>query len=283
MDFNRVTPPLGLLQGFNLHSYEALGNLARTCNEVFELKMDEEFTKEQFEVAFLGSSSTDNNYFGRSTWFIEHIYVQSERKIIPANETFDPMPKLMEIIYASKMEAVMREGNDGYSRWAKQVELPGCIVSITKIHQAPARKAATANQPATENPPMNHFEIVSNISPELFHLNAPILDQWYAQAALSHSDSVSIRFENNILVEETRSRLTTKLFKSGVRLVDNQKFDFEGLHFSFTKRPYLRHDEHTWSLDYQCKGNLFDNRLLRLLDRLFASEVFFERPPYLEL
>src|SRR5438094_484524 len=40
MDLGHMTPPLSLLQGFNLHSHDALSNLARICNEVFDLEID---------------------------------------------------------------------------------------------------------------------------------------------------------------------------------------------------------------------------------------------------
>src|SRR3954471_19613388 len=33
IDLNRISAPLNLLQGFNLHSHEQLGNIARTCNK----------------------------------------------------------------------------------------------------------------------------------------------------------------------------------------------------------------------------------------------------------
>jgi hypothetical protein len=67
-------------------------------------------------------------------------------------------------------------------------------------------------------------------------------------------------------------RLTTKLYKSGIRLVDRTKLDFDGLIFALDQSG-------SWCLDFNCSGHLHDSRLPRLIDRLFELEVLFEQEP----
>jgi hypothetical protein len=62
-DLKEVGPPLSLLQGFNLHSYGALSNIARQCNEVFELRMNESFSEVEFTGVF--TDGKRGSYFGK--------------------------------------------------------------------------------------------------------------------------------------------------------------------------------------------------------------------------
>jgi hypothetical protein len=102
IDLNRITPPLGLLQGFNLHSHEAIGNIVRICNERFGVKIDESFNPEDFDNITRNIVGRGIGFFGDQTWAVDYISFQTTRPIPSAG--YDPLPILDEICKQAGMK-----------------------------------------------------------------------------------------------------------------------------------------------------------------------------------
>jgi len=254
-DLNRVTPPLSLLQGFNLNSHESMGNLARICNEVFELKLNESFCKEDFDGVFAAVEARQQGFFGKWAWAIEEIQLEIEA-MYGEDETFQPLPKLFELCNSTGVEATADKTSDSI------VHLPGCTIALsTGIKMfgkpQPTRKSVT--------------NVRCRLSPELFDLTAPILDQWRNAAPFQEPCDVSIRFKGHLLAEDQSHKLTTKLYQTGIRLVSAHKFEFEGMNFSF-------HKSYNQVLEFKCAGKLLEAPIRRLLELLFENEVLWEAP-----
>ena len=257
IDLNRVTGPLNLLQGFNLHSHEALANLARICNETFELRIDETFQADDFRGVFAESLYRNGGFFDKYSCAVEKITFHSHVQV-PEAEVFDPFPALQKICHSGGVEILTDEQTDKNQQPQTQIDLPGC--SITAYQSI----LNTGKDPS----PVKDIHISGALSPELFHLNAPLLDNWFREAAFLQPWHAQIHFGQQIRIETRRHRLTTKLYQSGIRLIDRSRLDFQGLGFEF---PQYSGE----SLSFQSAGNLHDRRWVQLIGRLFDLNVLF--------
>jgi len=92
IDFDSVAPPLSHLQGFNLHSNDAMRNLARVCNEVIGIEMEEAFSSDEFDSIFFSAGLEAESYFKRWTPFISEIIMRVEAEDILLDS---PMPRML--------------------------------------------------------------------------------------------------------------------------------------------------------------------------------------------
>jgi hypothetical protein len=271
MDLDRVKPPMGLLQGFNLHSFEAMGNLARICNEEFDLKMVETFTAEEFGALFVNSTSTGQNFFGQFSDLLLNVSIRANIEIAEGDH-FDPLPKLKEIAATAGLEPLLYTPAHTKDKMEQILDLPGCSVSVALTKSDRPQSLATATD-------KQHLTISATISPELFHLSAPLLDKWYAEAGFHHGYTASIRTKSAVDSETVRHRLTAKLYKAGIHELEPDKFEFEKLCFQVQTHSYNQGRAKISFVTFACTGNLTDARLPRIIDRLFESEVLYQTEP----
>jgi hypothetical protein len=252
---DRVGPPLNLLQGFNLHSHETMGNLARICNEVFTLKMAEAFDTNDFKTVFASLAAKPEYFFGEWTDSIQEIaihtkYDSQEEMALPA--------KLVEIAKSHGVEATLQKPDPktGNHRTA-EVDFSGCSVWISE--------GIVENIQA---PTIHSYGAYCTLSPQLFHLTADILDRWHQAARFRTPYWVSVHFGKGIFCEGRMHYLTTKLYGSRIRLVAREKFDFNGFEFSF--------GSHRTAIEFECKGGLHNNPLRLLISKLFEIGVMWQ-------
>jgi hypothetical protein len=69
VDLARVSPPLGLLQGFNLRGAPSLGNLLTIINRTFTFAHGEHCTDKEFEDVFSGASKSELSVLGEHSLF----------------------------------------------------------------------------------------------------------------------------------------------------------------------------------------------------------------------
>jgi hypothetical protein len=273
IDLNRITPPLGLLQGFNLHSHEAIGNIVRICNERFAVKIDESFKPDDFDNITRNIIGRGVGFFGDQTWAVDYISFQTTRPIPSAD--YDPLPILDEICKQAGMKGRLTKSvKEGLI--SSYFEQPGCEIKFNYQENSSARiqrynKARAAGIPVEKAIPEN-FHLECKLSPELFHINAQLLDQWFEKAGIALPIYFAIHFRKQINAEQDRHRLTAKFYQCGINLTANGGFEFEGLKFNF--RHYT-----PWTLEMELIGKLQDERLPKILERMFKSIVLWEHQP----
>jgi hypothetical protein len=247
MDLNRVTPPLGLLQGFNLHSSEAMGNIARVCNEEFLLKMDEGFTGDEFKAIFENADLQSQTFYGKSSVFIEEIMVQFSKQL-PQAEPFKPFDSLAVILERSGAKCRELE---------TQFEFHGCNISLSYLNQ-PAGQALHTVQ--------------CNVAAELFHVSAPFLDTWHQEYPGPWRTAVVFKY--GVQVAQPRHQLTSKLYNSPIEIVGGNDFCFQDLKFSLQET--IQRAGPGTLLCFDNTANLLDKRLARVIDLLFDLQVLCE-------
>jgi hypothetical protein len=80
VDLAKIPPPLGLLQGFNIHSHESLNNLLRILNDVFGTKFNDSFLKQDFNELFTHNNLAINSYFKQWADFLNHFSIKANYK-----------------------------------------------------------------------------------------------------------------------------------------------------------------------------------------------------------
>ncbi len=259
MDFSLVTPPLSLLQGFNLHSHEALQNLARVCNKKFDMKIKESFSAADFKQVFDALAHKGGGFFGHRSFAVERVefYVQLR---FPETEKITLLSNLTEI---AKFEGVDYSAYDLAEHGQvprTQVDLPGCCISMSQDIRN-----------YSGEPPIKEAHISGSLSPDLFHLNAPLLDKWFKHCPVFIPWRVSISLQRQFRIETQRHQLTTKLYKSDIKLIDGANFTCDGLTFQLNPNS-------TRAISFECKGKLNEERLPKLIERLFDLNIIFEAP-----
>ena len=216
IDLNRITPPISLLQGFNLHAPESMGNLARICNETFGMKINETFTKTDFDNAVGNILNESAGFFGNHTWALDSIKIESTGTI-PRNE-FNPFPALGEICLNGGMKCFWAAKKDEASVFNQNIELsaelesPGCKGTFCVFGNKPKAKNSSIPVEPTEAEPKK-YRLSLTLSPDLFHINAPLLDKWIKEVQFPAEIKVRINFRSQIRRVKERHHLTTKLYQ----------------------------------------------------------------------
>ncbi len=250
LDLNRVNPPLSLLQGFNLHTNQAMSNIARRCNETFGLTMEEEFSAEEFNTVFAESATRQQGFFGEFAPLIDNITFEAER-VAPNRDAVDPAREFAETCKMGGIQLIT-------SSWEQNTDV------VTRM-EWPGGFVQMGFGPATGEKSNTHKRgsIYGQLSPELFHVNAPLVDTWLKSVAIR----AEVRFEKGILAEDQRLKLSTRLYGTDVHLAADPQCIYEGLAFKPSNEGGAA------NIQWDCAGKLYDERLPKIVEVLFATKV----------
>jgi hypothetical protein len=89
VDLGQVAPPISLLQGFNMHSHEAMNNFFEILNQEFQHGHKPTFTEEDFRKIFGADSELGSGFFGEYSGLVGGISFSGTTKaenLIPTLE-----------------------------------------------------------------------------------------------------------------------------------------------------------------------------------------------------
>lgn len=270
IDLNRITPPLSLLQGFNLHSQDTMGNLARICNETFNMKINETFRSEDFDKIVSNTMGNAADFFGSQTWAIDSIQLNLVADV--PSENFNPIPALHEICKKAGMNCRSATKENTPEQILAHLEQPGCLIKFVNIEVKERRNVPGSVVLQWVGTGRRQYSVKCTLSPELFQINARMLDQWRELVRFAEPFSLAIELKSQIIAEKQGQSFTAKLYQVGIKLAVNGDYEFDGLSFKFGNLI-------PWTLHFELGGKLEDDRFPRLLERLFRSMAFFEREP----
>jgi TIR domain len=73
LDLGQVPPPIGLLQGFNMHSHDAMNNFFEILNQEFQHQHKPTFTNDDYQKLFGSDSAFGSGFFGEYSGFVKKI------------------------------------------------------------------------------------------------------------------------------------------------------------------------------------------------------------------
>jgi len=262
MDLVRMTPPLSLLQGFNLHSYQALSNLARICNEVFGLELEEKFTEADFRTVFAEREKEMHGSLGEFVETVQRISV-TLKKTLGERETLDPASVLSGVAAERKFGIRYLRSLPGSE--SQGFETIGCTGRINK-GQGPRRGELVS--PIV-------YEVACEISPRAFDINAKLLDEWRSFAFPDCCWEVTIQFVDSIVCERRRAHLTGKLLGTPLDLKPDGNLSFKEIAFALKEYHFSRPhgDQAVATIELASVSSLSEIPLAEIFAEIFEANI----------
>jgi hypothetical protein len=248
IELNQVHPPLALLQGFNLHSSDALNNIPAICNQVFGLSIPGNFSDEDFRKAFHSKADSPQNYFGPIASFIDtiHVRVRATRKDLDI------------LINLYKQRASEFDLNETVKHAGT-----GSAVNVISFQSYGIELQAEFKELTA----VNNFGFT--LSAELFAINAKLLNSWNHQVGGSPF-RLDIGFHGEVDFQRRGQKRTTRIYGTGIQIAEDGQMKFGDLKFDIVPSSGSG-----CFLTLHALQSLEHDALPLLVTKLFESEVFF--------
>lgn len=83
IELGQIPPPIGLLQGFNMHSHESMNNFFEILNQEFKHQHKPTFTQDDFRVLFGTDSELGSGFFGEYSALVRGISFEGRATMQP--------------------------------------------------------------------------------------------------------------------------------------------------------------------------------------------------------
>lgn len=254
VDLSTVTPPLSLLQGFNVTSEAGLNNIVAIANDVFGHAHAESFVPDDFRAISSASGPRTDAQLGEHAGTLDQIVLRiGEDSLVVA----DPVESLRKI--AAVLAA---EGRD-------------CDVSDKTLDVLGIRFfAQVGNGP-------DYLRV--DVDPSVADVALPLVERAVRAVRKQGLTGLELRldFINGIAVVKERHKITGRLYGSEARLAQENYLRYRNVEFSLGRLMSLSNRQVHQGGAYINIRLLEDvlslNHLRDLLDLLFDREiVFFE-------
>jgi hypothetical protein len=219
IDLTALTPPLGLLQGFNITSQDSLDNLISLVNEEFNHKHQQNFTKVEYDEIFSLGESMATLTLGQLGEQIDNISVRLNSGSDFSEQPKDLLPKIADILKKNSINVQVKEAFLNYQ---------GVSIGLNTM------------------PTFIEFMI----DPELFHLNAHLLSEIIKSIRPTGFAGVSLlcQFNNGIDALVEQYKISARLYGTPVTLHESEGFSFRDLRFSIRHSTNMRMGAYPTSL-----------------------------------
>jgi len=251
VDLEALSPPLTLLQGFNIRDHEGLNNIIAVINEKFSFQFSECFTEEEFVQILPGGASADETGLGALAPLVDSIGFTI------------PVPN-----------------SGGYQKARECLEKLGveCQEQSTNIHTY-GMTVAQLRQGKEGTSSESHILRVE-LDPGLTKLTFPLVESVWSLFEFGGRDQFKFRVNFSDVVREAtpRYRMTSRLHGTGVTLGDGSAFRFKDMEFRVDHGVRMRFTSASERTPpfvdvAQRSDHLEHDVLIELLDLLFDREV----------
>lgn len=270
-DMKHLPAPLKLLQAHNLHCAKDLNTLVIKCNQVFDTKIPEKFTAQEFSSVFRQVESPEERS-QPAAWEALVREIKVETKSSPNGvEIFRRLCRRKKLDYFSDQTsypiATRKEITSAGVTLSEESEWYDDLKGIRRVGQ-------------------NEHRYTFILSPKLFGLTASLIDSWAKKQKIRLGFTVEVGIDFAVALEQADHELTTKLFDSEIRALQSNWFMFRDLRFSLA-RPGAngRRNSHPHLEIYWVKRlstlplgellmTLLDRQVLLVEDKNLAKQVF---------
>jgi hypothetical protein len=222
--------------------------------------MNEVFSREDFDLINKELSDAAGSFFGEQTELITEIGMSATKGKGPLPDS-NSIASLKEICIGAGEQPLVDtwESKHGYADTKIQttrLELPGCII----------KNEGT--------------ELSIRLSPERFHINAPLIDKWFEKEAFQCGFACRVQFSKQVTGEQNRLRVTSRLHRYGIKAIDasHDAYAFNGYAFHFYAGGG------NISFHFNLVGKLADDRISIVLRNIFEAQVLWiNTPDWLEM
>lgn len=267
VDKGRVPPPFGLLQARNLHTSTDLNVLLRTCNEVFETKIPENFTRSEFERVFSVSRlivEPTINWIEQVEKLVVRIAARrgSEQKFVQlcAGQGLDCDESGLNEVWHPTIVA------SGVALTFEGADIASLGDFLDGPTEQPPRRAKIP-----EKPIRHEFEL----APQLIEETFPLLDRWKTATRAKGSYSIRLTFADAVIKEPKPHQLSRRIYRSQISLRSDGTFRFRNVDFSFGNRRAQDYRDHL-RLELEWGQQLAQLPLAELITALFTLRVLID-------
>lgn len=246
IDLERTSPPLNLLQGFNIKSAEALNNLIAIINDEYSYSFKESFTQENYEKIFVEDISLSNEGLKEYASIINTIKFE-----LACDD------------YALAIDSIKKYFDD------KKIEYQS-LEHITYTYGISFQKDPYKNN-------MLIVEVDPIIIPVAFRIVDDIIKLFQTGDRVNYL--FVIKFIDSVFYCKEPHRMTSRIYNTNIKIGENDFFVYGDINFKIehyynvgsagaTRGPsyiYIR---------FQGKS-LADIKLYELLDILFSKEILY--------
>jgi hypothetical protein len=202
LDLAKVPPPLSLLQGFNVRSYDHLNNLLTILNDVFNTRFSAQFTEAEYGQIFPSDQAESSDAFDD---LVEGIVFE-----FPFSETSEMHEKFVSVC----AELGVPTGGISSPRFTDDIiiGLPGAS------YRYPSKRSWGGSCHLT-------------IAPAFLSKTLKIAKQWLKNAAANNQYTGSIKFDLGVDCLAGEHRIAAKLQKIGSEIASDGNYQFGKLKF----------------------------------------------------
>jgi len=202
IDLSQLPPPMSLLQGFNINSVESLNNIISVINRKFESSHKEKFSEDEYAEIFGLAETKHNAIFQDYLPLINEISTE-----IPVNVS-DAFRIIGDYLAYKKVE---------YQSSEKMLDTYGISILETQ----------------------NNLWLLK-LDPDLTDLTFPLLNEIIKLIGGSSFECYpfSIDFMPKVNCIEEKHKVTSRIYKTEIKILDNYYFDYRKIAFKIGRRYY---------------------------------------------
>ena len=232
----KVPPPLGLLQGFNVHSHESLNNLFSKINQTFETKHNNLFSADDYQNIFSNDISQEHFYFGVYTNVVDLVYL-----------TFStPTPCIPQLESALAKRHISAHIGGPMNDSSMSLSTYGLIVRESKK------------------------EVSIELSPDMAGLALELLSEALESVENNIEKKIFVFLSSNVGTYDQESKRTGKFYGTEIKIARGGAFAFKEMTFGMRSQG----NQQLLQLNY-C-GRLRELKLNELISLLFELGILFE-------
>jgi hypothetical protein len=191
-DLTHLSPPLNLLQGFNINNKDGLDNLIALVNDAYSYKLSSTFSEDDFKSVLSFADKTAMHPFGDYLPLINEIYIS-------INERDNFVCSIEEVII--KVKNVLSDSLCEFNESGDRIETFGLTISTLD----------------SQSPKALQFEL----DPLLIESTLPLVFKIIKEISTSGIVGVDIRFDfiDNVDCQSNAHKRSARLFGTGKRLL----------------------------------------------------------------
>lgn len=246
VDLARLSPPLSLLQGFNINSNRSLNNIIAVLNEEFSFSHEEDFSVKDYKTIFQTSSQFTNSKFGNKSNLVRDIGLSLTDKVLNSDR---------ELIFR-KIEHYLKNNSIEYQLDGGRILTYGLSFHI--IHPG-------GGKPGIE----------IHCVPDLTSITFQLIDKILLEICIKSKCEirVDISFIDEVGCYTEKNQVSSRMYGSSIHFGENKTYKWENLNFRFDNSITENYTAHLFI--YYKGSEIKTIKFDKLIDTLFELNIFY--------
>ena len=255
VDLATLSPPISLLQGFNITSKEGLNNIVALANDAFNHSHDPNFSDEEYQMFVPSSLLSSSNLFGDYAALVQEIKINLNHK---NGIEFDCATTFNHIVGFLDKNKIEHTTSDD-----KTINFHGVSIYLHDIKP---------------------FSMEIMIDSEIADTTLPIIEKVIKEIRSLGINGISARFEfiHTVNCLTTKHKITGRIYGSDVKLRSSTTFVLGDIEFQFEPNYRFESEGYTHTgvhldMTFHC-NEIPTSQISNLIQFLFNQEILYALP-----